>query len=150
MQAIKWIEKALVVLANSWKNLVSWNSKKKNCVSLSTTISEYIIIGLCCAQILWMSHQLSDYDLRFKPVKIFCDNSSASCLSKNPVHHSRAKHIDVKHHFIRDHVLKGDIELSFVRTTLQLAHIFTKPLLKERFCSLRKSLGIIEKPFWSK
>lgn len=83
-----------------------------------------------------------DYELSFKPIQIFCDNSSVICLSKNLVHHSRAKHIDIKHHFIRDHVLKGDIEISFVGTTDQLANIFTKPLLEDRFCALRKLLGI--------
>nr|XP_033514218.1 uncharacterized protein LOC117278892 [Nicotiana tomentosiformis] len=125
------------------KALISWNSKKQVSVVLSTTEAEYIAIGQCCAQSLWMSHQLCDYELFFKPIQIFCDNSSAICLSKNPVHHSRAKHIDIKHHSIRDHVLKGDIELSFVGTTDQLANIFTKPLLEDRFCSLRELLGII-------
>jgi len=66
-----------------------------------------------------------------------CDNSSAICLSKNYVHHSRAKHIDIKHHFILDHVLNGDVEISFISTDFQLADIFTKPLLEERFCSLQ-------------
>jgi len=114
-------------------------------VALSTTEAEYIAIGQCCAQLLWMSHQLGDYELSFKPIQIFCDNSSAICLSKNHVHHSRAKHIDIKHHFIRDHVLKGDIEISFVGTTDQLADIFTKPLLEDRFCALRELLGINNK-----
>lgn len=90
-----------------------------------------------------MSHQLGDYELSFKPVQIFCDNSSAICRSKNPVHHFRAKHIDIKHHFIRDRVLKGNIELSIVSSTDQLTDIFTKPLLENRLCTLRDSFGII-------
>nr|XP_016507268.1 PREDICTED: uncharacterized mitochondrial protein AtMg00810-like [Nicotiana tabacum] len=57
------------------KALISWNSKKQASVALSTTEAEYIAIGQCCAQLLWMSHQLSDYDLSFKPIQIFCDNS---------------------------------------------------------------------------
>jgi len=89
-----------------------------------------------------MPHQLGDYELVVKPVQIFCDTSSAICLSTNLVHHSRAKHIDIKHHFIRDHVLKENIEISFVGTTDQLADIFTKPLLEYMFCALRKLLGI--------
>ncbi|XP_070008428.1 secreted RxLR effector protein 161-like [Nicotiana sylvestris] len=125
------------------KALISWNSKKQASVALSTTKAEYIAIEECCAQLLWMPHQLGDYELSFKPIQIFCDNSSAICLSKNHVHHSRAKHIDIKHHFIRDHVLKRDIEISFVGTSAQLADIFTKPLLEERFYTLRNLLGII-------
>ncbi|XP_070002570.1 secreted RxLR effector protein 161-like [Nicotiana tabacum] len=91
------------------KALISWNSKKQGSVALATTKVEYIAIGQCCAQLLWMSHQLGDYELFFKPIQIFYDNSSAICLSKNHVHHSRAKHIDIKHHFIREHILKGNI-----------------------------------------
>lgn len=63
-----------------------------------------------------MSYQLNDYDHSFKPVKNYCDNSSAICLSKYHVRHSRVKHIDIKPHFIRDHILKGDIEILFVST----------------------------------
>ncbi|XP_070028935.1 secreted RxLR effector protein 161-like [Nicotiana sylvestris] len=128
------------LLGNS---LISWNSKKQALVALSTTEAEYIAIGQCCALLLWMSHQLGDYELLFKPIQILCDNSSAICLSKNHVHHSKAKHIDIKHHFIRDHILKGDIEIAFVGTFAQLADILTKPLLEERFCTLRNLLGII-------
>lgn len=73
------------------KSLVSWNRKKQNCISLSTTESKYIIVGLFCVKILWMSHQLSDYNLCFKLIKIFCDNSCIICLSKNLVHYSRVK-----------------------------------------------------------
>ncbi|XP_075086090.1 secreted RxLR effector protein 161-like [Nicotiana tabacum] len=116
------------------KALVSWNSKKQGSVVLSTTEAEYIPIGQCYAQLVWMSHQLGDYELFFKSIPIFYDNSSTICLLKNHVHHSRAKHIDINNHFIRDHVLKGNIELSFVGTTNQLADIFTKPLLEDIFC----------------
>jgi len=88
-------------------------------------------------------HQLLDYDLSLTSTPIFYDNTSAICLSKNSVHHSRAKHIEIKHHFIRDHVAKGDIVLEFISTDSQLADIFTKPLLEERFCLLRKKIGIV-------
>ncbi|XP_075082688.1 secreted RxLR effector protein 161-like [Nicotiana tabacum] len=125
------------------KSLISWNRKKQGSIALSTNEAEYIAIGQCCAQLFWMMHQLSNYDLSFKTVKLFGDNSSAICLSKNSVHYSRAKHKDIKHHFIRDHVLKGDIELSFFSTENQLADIFTKPPLEDNFQTLRNLLGII-------
>ncbi|GJY05664.1 retrovirus-related pol polyprotein from transposon TNT 1-94 [Tanacetum coccineum] len=71
-----------------------------------------------------------------KLVPIFCDNISAIAISNNPVLHSRTKHIDIRYHFIRDHILKGDIELHFVPTDLQLADIFTKPLAEPSFTRL--------------
>nr|XP_016515942.1 PREDICTED: uncharacterized mitochondrial protein AtMg00810-like [Nicotiana tabacum] len=123
--------------------LVSWHSKKQNCVVLSITEAEYLAVGSCCTQILWIMHQLLDYDLSLTSTLIFYDNTSAICLSKKFVHHSRAKHIEIKPHFIRDHVAKGEIVLGFISTDSQLADIFTKPLLEERFCLLRKRIVIV-------
>ncbi|XP_075107058.1 uncharacterized protein LOC142180037 [Nicotiana tabacum] len=123
--------------------LIFWHSKKQNCVALSTTEAEYLAVGSSCTQILWIMHQLLDYDLNLTSTLIFCDNTSAICLSKNSVHHSSAKNKEIKHHFIRDHVAKGDNLLEFISTESQLADIFTKPLLEERFCLLRKTIGIM-------
>jgi hypothetical protein len=67
-------------------------------------------------------------------------------LSKNPIQHSRSKHIEIKHHFIRDHVNKKEIELVFVNTENQLADIFTKPLVEDRFISIKEKLNIIKIP----
>ena len=97
-----------------------------------------------CAQILWMRQQLSDYGLMLDHIPICCDNTSAINLSKNPILHSRTKHIEIRHHFCRDHVQKGDCVLEFVETKNQLAGIFTKPLPKEIFFTIRRELGIIE------
>ena len=88
--------------------LVSWHSKKQNSVALSTAEAEYISAGSCCAQILWMKQQLSDYGILLDHIPIRCDNTSAINLSKNLVQYSRTKHIEIRHHFLRDHVLKGD------------------------------------------
>nr|KYP57466.1 Copia protein [Cajanus cajan] len=126
------------------QNLVSWHSKKQNSVALSTAEAEYIAAGSCCAQILWMKQQLSDYGLLLDHIPIKCDNTSAINLSKNPVLHSRTKHIEIRHHFLRDHVQKGDCVLEFVETKSQLADIFTKPLPKENFFSIRQELEILD------
>ncbi|XP_075104751.1 secreted RxLR effector protein 161-like [Nicotiana tabacum] len=123
--------------------LVSWHSKKQNCVALSTTETEYLAVGSCCTQVLWIMHQLLNYDLSLTSTPIFCDNTSVICLLKKIVHYSRAKHIEIKHHFIRDHVAIGDIVLEFISTDSQLADILTKSLLEERFCFLRKKIGIV-------
>ena len=84
------------------RSLVSWSSKKQNSVALSTVEAEYISAGSCCAQILWIKATLSDFGIKFKKVPLLCDNESAIKLANNPVHHARTKHIDVRHHFIRD------------------------------------------------
>ncbi|GJR17525.1 retrovirus-related pol polyprotein from transposon TNT 1-94 [Tanacetum coccineum] len=78
-----------------------------------------------------------------KLVPIFCDNISAIAISNNPVLHSRTKHIDIRYHFIRDHIFKGDIELHFVPTDLQLADIFMKPLAEPSFTRLVAELGML-------
>ena len=124
-------------------SLVSWFSKKQNSIALSTTEAEYIAAGCCCAQIIWMRQTLADYRISFPPTTIWCDSSSAIDLSKNPVLHARTKHIDIRHHFLRDHVVKKDISFEYVPTAQQLADIFTKPLEEKQFCFIRRELGII-------
>ena len=96
-----------------------------------------------CAQVFWMKQTLSDFGLTYSHVPIKCDNTSAINLSKNPVQHSRTKHIEIRHHFLRDHAQKGDITLDFVRTEDQVADIFIKPLNENQFVNIRRQLGVI-------
>nr|GEV14042.1 retrovirus-related Pol polyprotein from transposon TNT 1-94 [Tanacetum cinerariifolium] len=103
--------------------------------------AEYVDAVGCCANILWMKSQLTYYDIIYEKVPIFCDNTSAIAISNNPVLHSRTKHIDIRYHFIRDYVLKGDIELHFIPTQYQLADIITKPLDEPTFKRLIVELG---------
>ena len=124
-------------------SLVSWFSKKQNSVALSTTEAEYIAAGNCCAQILWMKQTLRDYGIKLDQILILCDNTSTINLSKNPIQHSRTKHIEIRHHFLRDHVQKGDVVIKFVSTENQLADIFTKPLSEEHFIKIRHELGMM-------
>ena len=76
-------------------------------------------------------------------IPILCDNTSAINISKNPIQNSRTKHIDIKHHFIRDHVLKGDIELEFVSTSEQLADILTNSLMKRLLFQFEGNLACV-------
>ncbi|GKB00044.1 retrovirus-related pol polyprotein from transposon TNT 1-94 [Tanacetum coccineum] len=122
--------------------LVSWSSKKQKCTAISSTEAEYIALSGCCAQILWMRSQLTDYGFQFNKIPLYCDNKSAIALCCNNVQHSRAKHIDVRYHFIKEQVENGIVELYFVRTEYQLADIFTKPLPRERFNFLIEKLGM--------
>jgi hypothetical protein len=97
----------------------------------------------CCSQIFWIVHTMRDYRVTYKSVPLMCDSSSAICLAQNPVFHGRAKYIKVRHHFLRDHVKNGDIEMKYIDTERQLADIFTKPLNATRFASLRGELGVL-------
>ena len=89
-----------------------------------------------------MKATLNDFGIKFKKVSLLCDNESAIKLTNNPVQYARTKHIDVRHHFIRDHQQKGDILIESVGTKDQLADIFTKSLDEKRFCKLRNELNI--------
>ena len=98
----------------------------------------------CCVEILWMKQTLMDFGMNYDHVPIKCDNTNVINLSKNPILHSCAKHIDIIHHFLRDHMQKGDIMPKFVCTNDQLADIFTKPLSDKRFCPIRKEFEMID------
>ncbi|GJY36008.1 retrovirus-related pol polyprotein from transposon TNT 1-94 [Tanacetum coccineum] len=100
------------------EKLVSWSSKKQDCTAMSTAEAEYVSLSACCAQ-------------------------SAIAISCNPVQHSKTKHIDIRYHFIKEHVEKGTVELYFVGTEYQLADLFTKALPKERFEYLVHRIVII-------
>ncbi|GJY46230.1 retrovirus-related pol polyprotein from transposon TNT 1-94 [Tanacetum coccineum] len=105
-------------------------------------MAKEIAMSGCCAQILWMRSQLSDYGFAYNHIPLYCDNKSAIALCCNNVQHSRSKHIDIRHHFIREQVEKGVVELYFVRTEYQLADIFTKALPRERFEFILPRLGM--------
>ncbi|GKD33588.1 hypothetical protein Tco_1249097 [Tanacetum coccineum] len=99
--------------------LVCWGAKKQQSVAMSSAEAEYVATVGCCANILWMKSQLTDYDIIYE------------------------KHIDIRYHFIRDHILKGDIELHFIPTQYQLADIFTKPLDEPTFKRLIVELACL-------
>ncbi|GKA34353.1 retrovirus-related pol polyprotein from transposon TNT 1-94, partial [Tanacetum coccineum] len=103
--------------------LVSWSSKRQKSVAISSTEAEYIALSSCCAQVLWMRSQLTDYSFRFNKIPI-------------------SKHIDIRFHFIKEHIENGVIEVYFVNTEYQLADIFTKALGRERIEFLINKLGM--------
>jgi hypothetical protein len=91
-----------------------------------------------------MKQTLRDFGCKQSNIPLLCDNEGAIKLVDNPVNHSRTKHIDIRHHFLRDHQAKGDIDVQHVRTEFRLADIFIKPLDESRFCALRRELNIID------
>jgi hypothetical protein len=108
--------------------LVSWIRKKQSSVSLSTTEVEYIA-AVACTQVLWMKQTLTYIQVEYdEPIPIYCDNTSAINISKNPVMHSKMKHIPIKYHFLREQVAEKNIRVEYVGTKEQVIDIFTKPL----------------------
>ena len=97
-------------------NLVSWMSKKQNSISLSTAEVEYIAADSYCTQLLWMQKLLHNYGIFQEHLTIYYDNTSSINISKNPIQHSRTKHIEIRHHFIRKLVEDGTLTLEFIHT----------------------------------
>nr|GFA25596.1 retrovirus-related Pol polyprotein from transposon TNT 1-94 [Tanacetum cinerariifolium] len=96
--------------------LVNWSSKNQDCTSMSSAEAEYVSLSACCAQVLWMTTQLTDYGFHFDKIPMCCNSKAAIAISCNPVQHSHTKHIDVRYHFIKEKVENGIIELFFVGT----------------------------------
>ncbi|KAJ6992892.1 Retrovirus-related Pol polyprotein from transposon TNT 1-94 [Populus alba x Populus x berolinensis] len=125
---------------------VAWSSRKQPIVTLSTTEAEYVAATTCACHSIWMKEVLNSVEEDYcKCITVFCDNSSSIKLSKNPVLHGRTKHINVRFHFIRDLIKKGEVELVYCGTKEQIADIMTKPLKLEDFVKLRMLLGVQEK-----
>ncbi|GJZ72869.1 retrovirus-related pol polyprotein from transposon TNT 1-94 [Tanacetum coccineum] len=122
--------------------LVIWSSKKQDCTSMSSAEAEYVSLSACRAQVLWLRTQLTDYGFHFDKIPMYCDSKAAIAISCNTVQHSRTKYINVRYHFIKEHVKKGIVELFFVGTEYQLADLFTKALSEDRFKYLVRRLGM--------
>ena len=122
-------------------NVVSWNSKKQQTVALSSAESEYMAITETVKELLWLRGLLVEVGVKVvTPSIIYVDNQAAIQISKNDTHHDRTKQIDIKHHFIRDCIKNGDIDLQWVETKLQRADILTKSLNTPTFTFLRSSI----------
>ncbi|GJV29583.1 retrovirus-related pol polyprotein from transposon TNT 1-94 [Tanacetum coccineum] len=122
--------------------LVSWSSKKQDCIAMSTAEAEYISLSACYAQVIWMRTQLLDYGFWYNKIPMYYDSQSEIAISCNPVQHSRTKHINIRYHFIKEHVERGSIQLYFVGTEYQLADLFTKAFPKESFEYLVYRIGM--------
>ncbi|GKB48439.1 hypothetical protein Tco_0899192 [Tanacetum coccineum] len=122
--------------------VVSWSSKKQDCTSMSSAEAKYVTLYACCAQVLWLRTQLTEYGFYFDKIPMYCDSNTAIAILCNPVQHSYTKHIDVRYHFIKEQVEKGIVELFFVETEYQLAYLFTKALPDDRFKYLVRRLSM--------
>ncbi|GJU48351.1 putative ribonuclease H-like domain-containing protein [Tanacetum coccineum] len=108
------------------RRLISWQCKKQTIVATSTTEAEYVAAANCCGQVLWIQNQMLDYGFNFMNTKIYIDNESTICIVKNPVFHSKTKHIEIRHHFIRDAYEKKLIQVLKIHTDDNVADLLTK------------------------
>ncbi|GJR43087.1 putative ribonuclease H-like domain-containing protein [Tanacetum coccineum] len=107
------------------RRLISWQCKKQTIMANSTTEAEYVAAAHCCGQVLWIQNQMMDYGFNFMNTKIHIDNESTICVVKNPVYHSRTKHIEIRHHFIRDCYEKRLIDVLKIHTDSKVADLLT-------------------------
>ncbi|GJT90619.1 putative ribonuclease H-like domain-containing protein [Tanacetum coccineum] len=126
------------------RRLISWQCKKQTIVATSSTEAEYVAAASCCAQVLWIQNQLLDYGFNFMNTKIFIDNQSTICIVKNPVFHQRTKHIEIRHHFIRDANEKNLIQVLKVHTDDNVADLLTKAFDGPRFEYLVVHIGMVD------
>ncbi|KAK2986204.1 hypothetical protein RJ640_001283 [Escallonia rubra] len=123
--------------------IFSWLSKKQQSVAQSSAEAEYVSAAIATSQAIWLRRIFHDFGQKQeRKTELFCDNKSAIVMAKNPVFHSRTRHIALKYHFIREAIEEGEIELEFCRSEEQVADIFTKALPRERFEELRQALGV--------
>ncbi|GJZ41098.1 putative ribonuclease H-like domain-containing protein, partial [Tanacetum coccineum] len=125
------------------RRLISWQCKKQTIVANSTTEAEYVAAAHCCGQVLWIQNQMMDYGFNFMNTKIHIDNESTICVVKNPVYHSRTKHIEIRHHFIRDCYEKRLIDVLKIHTDSNVADLLTKGFDVTRFNFLVVSIGML-------
>ena len=125
------------------KGAVSWLSKKHAPIALSTTEAEYVALSTATKEAIWLRRLLTDVGKPLEePIVINEDNQGAIAMAKNPVGHSRTKHIDIRYHFVREGVQDGAIILKYVATGEMIADILTKPLPKHPFEKLVIQLGM--------
>ncbi|GKC43487.1 hypothetical protein Tco_1061209 [Tanacetum coccineum] len=126
-----------------WCRLISWQCKKQPVVANSTTEAEYIDASNYCRHVLWIQNQLLDYGYNFMQTKIHIDNKSTICIVKNLVFYSKTKHIETRHHFIRDSYEKKLIQMIKIRTDQNVADLLTKAFDVSRFQYLIASIGML-------
>ncbi|GJU92675.1 putative ribonuclease H-like domain-containing protein [Tanacetum coccineum] len=115
------------------RRLISWQCKKQTIVANSTTKAEYVVASSCCGQVLWIQNQMLDYGYNFMNTKIFIDNESTICIVKNPLFHSKTKHIEIRHHFIRDSYEKRLIQVIKIHTYHNVADLLINAFDVSRF-----------------
>jgi transposase InsO family protein len=124
---------------------ISWNSKKQPTVALSTTEAEYMAATHATKEAIWLQRFFKDIGfLQDSPMTIYSDNQSCISLSRNPTFHARTKHVEIQHHFVREKIESGDINLVFCGTEDMVADVLTKGLTREKHCKFKEMMGVIK------
>jgi len=121
---------------------VSWRATLQSIVACSTTDAEYMAVSEACKEAIWLRGLYTELCGDESCPTIFCDSQSAICLTKNQMYHERTKHIDVRYHFIRDVVARGDLKVSKISTHDNPADMMTKPVLTNKFELCSDLVGI--------
>nr|CAN68364.1 hypothetical protein VITISV_021899 [Vitis vinifera] len=128
-------------------NLVSWSASKQKVVSRSSTESEYRGLANAAAELTWIQSLLKELFIPlFQPPVLYCDNLSTTYLAANPILHSRAKHVEIDYHFVRERVLQKTLDVRFLPSEDQVADILTKSLSTQHFLHLRSKLTVLSRP----
>ncbi|XP_068319219.1 uncharacterized mitochondrial protein AtMg00810-like [Pyrus communis] len=127
-------------------NLVSWSSKKQKTVSRSSAEAEYRQLSYTAAELSWLQSLFKDLHLHLCQPTIWCDNVSSIALASNPVFHSRAKHLEVDYHYIRENVVSAELLVNYICSQDQLTDLFTKGLSSSRFKLLVSKLPVVPPP----
>ena len=122
---------------------MTWKSKKQSCVALSTAEAEYVALSSAAQEAFWIQELNSDFgNPQVLPILICDDNQSAISMARNPQFHGRSKHINIKHHFIREQVSRNKVRLKYCPTEDMLADTVTKGIAPEKFQRLRRLCGM--------
>jgi len=125
------------------EGVISWKCKKQPTIALSTTEAEYMATSQCTKEAIWLRNLLADVGcVQGGATSIMCDNQGCIALAKNPTHHSRTKHIDIQHHFIREKLESEEICLNYCPTEDMIADVLTKALAKDRHQALTRAMGL--------
>jgi hypothetical protein len=122
---------------------ISWSSHKQATVALSSTEAEYMSLTHASKEATWLRQLLKDLGQeQIKPTLLYEDNRGCIDLAKNPIHHSRTKHIDIQYHFIREKIQNNEITLQHCKSDDMLADICTKALARDKYVTLRNGMGL--------
>lgn len=126
--------------------MVSWCNKKQLVVTLSSTEAEYVAATMAAQECMWLKRLIGEMLCKVDhAIQIRCDNESAVKIASNLIFHGRTKHIEVRHHYIREKVLEQEVVLKGISTNEQVADIFTKALIKLKIEYFRDTLGVFDR-----
>jgi hypothetical protein len=123
---------------------IAWSSVKQKTVASSSVESEYIALALSVKEALWILTWLKEIGIDITTIPINIDSTGALNLAKNAQFSQRTKHIDIKHHFIRDHLERKEITLNHLGTEDMIADILTKALERMKFEKFRRQIGVVD------